>query len=144
MITNATTGQTSTKTYYLASIFSADWITGYNFCKDNGMTLVTFTSLAEATNFIALCNKNVNAFIFGLRFLVGAVQPLLTKATATSTWYWFDSDDSVNFAIPWSASEPTGTENCLAISPGGKKKVLGFSDVACYGDAHSLVCQDVK
>lgn len=66
-----------TKTYYLSTSIQADWMGAASFCQNVGMTLATLDSLAEATFFLGLCEKNRKYFQYTISdlFFIGGASP---------------------------------------------------------------------
>lgn len=140
---NATTGKTSTKTYYLANsiFFKTDWVGAYNFCKDNGMELVALSTENEANNLLSLCSANAANFQ-GLSPFIGAITP---TAGSTTDWFWYESGEKINYALIWQSRQPDnalGVENCLQIGISSSGK-WGFGDSNCYQTTSTFMCQDV-
>lgn len=127
------------KTYYLSTIFQADWMGAMNFCRINGLQLVSLESLEEANMVLnALVTKKVQLnFIF--------VDGVTTQLQSTDQWFNFISGKRMNYSVPWTSGEPNNNPNpeaCLSTEANGAG--YGLNDFTCKsGNLQPFICQDI-
>lgn len=133
--------RTMQKKYYMSTLFTANWMGAFNFCRTNGMDLVNFGSKAQLDHFLKLFMKvtlplNARVYIDGVGNL----------ADRPNSWYWYGTGAEILFSLPWFPGEPNnagGVEFCISMNFEQDGQSIGFNDVQCQGNSARFVCQDI-
>lgn len=137
------------KTYYVSLTFKADWMGAVNFCRTNGMEIMTVESQEESENFIKLCDKNAGKFDSSPGWISAFVGGAQYNVTTKTIWNWYQSGKRFNSTIHWAVLEPNNnagaTESCMAVNQ--EEGYFGYNDVPCYEkyDLYlTFICQKIE
>jgi Lectin C-type domain len=127
------------KVYFLSTIFRAEWMEAFNFCKSNGMELANFRNRNEIDHFLDLLRRHGNfpanerIYIDGIGNIPGNRGP----------WHSFETGKLMDFNLPWLPREPNnlgGREYCMEINYEGH--ILALNDFVCDIKL-CFVCQEI-
>lgn len=115
-----------------------EWLVAYDFCKGNGMNLVTLRNKDDAESFITFCKQRLSDFPRGTN---GSIQAYIGGLLVDKEWQWSQSGEKISFNLTWASHEPSqDSKSCLAIMPGSG----GYSNADCFDVSYSFVCEEVN
>jgi len=121
-----------------------------NFCKSNGMELLTLETSEEDLWFSDVFRRACFIDAELEWFLVGGIRHHPDgDAYNREEWFWQQSGRRVNYGLNFVVGEPNnvnGTQWCLAINryPYSVINRTGFADIECSGRDEWFFCQEVN
>ncbi|XP_072396448.1 C-type lectin mosGCTL-7-like isoform X2 [Diabrotica undecimpunctata] len=127
------------KTYYKQIVFKGNYFKATQFCRQQGMQLLSINSHIE--------NQRIGQFILDTGVLTGLYWTSGTKLVGEDQWVWLSTGQRISYTN-WGAGEPSGKtpdkmvdENCLIFDY--YKGNNAWNDMSCDSDQY-FICESVS
>ncbi|CAG9855655.1 unnamed protein product [Phyllotreta striolata] len=122
------------KTYYVDSIFQTNFYRAMQFCRQQGMQLLSINSEAE--------NERIGKFVKDKGYLHNRFWTSATNLATANKWVWLSTGYDITF-FKWYPGEPNkhnNTENCIEVGWFG---TAGFTwnDLECSRTDKFFICE---
>ncbi|XP_070509920.1 uncharacterized protein [Chironomus tepperi] len=129
------------KSYFLSRYSKAPWAETKAICRAFDLELPRFETLTEARAVLTMADNN--SILKTLTSVWIWIDGITLTSKSTTDWYWTKTGMKVSFPMDWYPGNPSGGQNCLAISKAAINARFGFNDVECY-TPQNIICQRVE
>ncbi|XP_057654301.1 perlucin-like [Diorhabda carinulata] len=127
------------KTYYVDTVFKANFYKSLQFCRQQGMHLLSINSQQE--------NDRIGKFIQDSGLSYGHYWTSASNLAGDNEWVWLSTGQNMRYAN-WYPGEPSGknsqnnSENCVEARHWAQPSGFTWNDIDCLSELY-FICESI-